>query len=228
MKNLIKSPIACFSIFTLSSALASAAGILIDLGHDTQTTTGNWNNFTAATGGNPATLTDMIDSDGNTTTVDLSFAESFATAAGIAGPGANWDGTYPATVSALPGSALRDGMFVQQSGTATLTFSDLNPALTYNWTFYGARGNNGGGTKYELTGANSGTATISNIFENSNEVATLAGISPTVGGVITLKVTQVTGTDQASLNFIQVDAIPEPSVIGLAGLGLLGILRRRR
>lgn len=191
-----------------STVFATAQTILIDLGLNTQETTGNWNNASAAVSTLPAAMTGLIDSDGNTTSIDLAFAKSFGTASNIAGSGANWDGPYPAALAGLPQSALRDGLFVQQGGTGTLTFSGLDTGSTYNFTLYGARGNNGGGAVYAFAGANSGTGTITNVFQNSTEVAAVNAIKPTTAGVIVLEFTQGTSGLNGSLNFIRIEAFP--------------------
>jgi hypothetical protein len=191
-----------------SAAFASAQTILIDLGLNTQETTGNWNNASAAVSTLPAAITGLIDSDGNTTSIDLAFAKSFGTASNIAGSAANWDGPYPAELDGLPPSALRDGLFVQQGGTGTLTFSGLDTGSTYSFTLYGARGNNGGGAVYAFAGTNSATSTITNVYQNSTEVATVNGISPSAGGVIALEFTQGTSGLNGSLNFIRIEAFP--------------------
>ena len=203
---------------TVTFAAATSQTILIDLGLNTQTSAGNWNNFTAATSGNPAALSGLIDSTGAVTSIGLSFSETFATAAGIAGSGANWDGPFPGELAVIPQSALRDGMFIQQNGTATITISGLASGYAYNFILYGARGNNGGGAVFAFTGSNSATGTISNVLENSTEVATVTGIKPTTAGVIELKVTQGSSNLNGSLNFMQIEGVPA------RGSGFFGVL----
>ncbi|MGA0846660.1 MAG: hypothetical protein ACO3RV_08980, partial [Luteolibacter sp.] len=46
---------------TLHYLGATPQTFLIDLGHDTQTTAGNWNNFLAGQGGNPSNLSGLVD-----------------------------------------------------------------------------------------------------------------------------------------------------------------------
>lgn len=212
---------------TLATTQSQAASVLIDIGINTQqTSVTGWNNLTAGTGGTPANLTDLVNSSGASTGLTLDYFAA-ASNVGIAGTGANYGGPYPAALSAIPASALRDGLFLN-TGTVNLTLGGLNPLLTYDFTLYGARGNNGGDAIYTATGANSASGSISTILNNSDEIVSLSGIIPNSENEIVIVVSRVDEDQTTALNFIQIDAIPEPSTALLGGLGLLALLRRRR
>jgi hypothetical protein len=70
-------------------------------------------------------------------------------------------------------------------------FSNLNPAVSYSFTFFASRVAAGDTanreTLYTLTGANSGSAAL-DCVNNTANVAAVAGIQPTAAGVITLRI----------------------------------------
>lgn len=215
--------------------------IQIDFGIRTQlSSNATWNNLTRTisdTGDpDPATLTNMIDSTGAATTIDLAYSfTGLPGFAGISGAGANYDGSYPAAVSSLPSSAVRDGLYFYGDAVVTMALSGLNPSLTYDFLIYGARGNNGEGADYAIAGLNSDSGSISNVFNNSTETVAFTGIQPTAGGNITLTLTpEVVGglnTQAGSINAMTITAVPEPASIAVvaAGAALLGLqLARRR
>lgn len=234
--------IPAFAMFALFSSFGSAATIIqVDVGTRVQlTNTTGWNNLTRTDGdfGTPITnLTNMVDSLGTSTGIDLSFsATGTSGSSGISGTGANYGGTYPAPVSSLPTSALRDGMFFNTDAVVTLTLADLDPLKTYNFLLYGARGNNGKGANYAVAGLNSDSGTITDVVNNSTQTVSFTGIQPTALGVITLTLTPTdtsgvvnSNPNSGSLNTIIITAIPEPSSSMLLGsLGALALLRRRR
>jgi hypothetical protein len=221
-----------------SAAKTSAATVQIDLGTRLQLTTSTgWNNLTntAADTGfpNPATLSNMVDSTGAATTIDLAYASTgTAGHSNISGTAANYTGTYPSAVSGLPTSALQDGLFFNQTAQVTLTLSDLNPLFTYNFLLYGARGNNGAGANFAVAGLNSDSDSITNVLNNSTETVSFTGIQPTALGVINLTLTPADTSGSSvggSLNVITITAIPEPSdAVLLSASGMLVLLRRRR
>lgn len=223
-------PLAAITGIALTFATAqshAASTILVDIGISSQqTSTTGWNNLTAASG-IPASLTNLVTSTGTTTAISLTYTGT--SSGGIAGTGANWGGPYPSALSAIPASALRDGLFLN-SGSITLTLGGLDPLLTYNFTLYGARGNNGGDSIYTANGQNSATGSITSVFQNSTQVVNLTGIRPNASNAIDLVITgaDISSTKGGALNFMQIDAVPEPSTALLGGLGLLALLRRRR
>jgi hypothetical protein len=186
--------------------------ILIDAGITTQSTSGNWNNFgAAATGNPPANIADLIDDTGASTGISLTYSNPGAVINSMSGTAANYNGPYPGGLFGIPSSALQDGLFRDVDTSFDLVFANLDTNLVYNFTLYGARGNNGGQTTYTATGANSAEGVISTVFNNSTEFVTLNNIQPTAEGEIVLKVagTEPDGsfsTDDGSLNFIGITA----------------------
>jgi hypothetical protein len=207
--------------FTLS---AQAATILVDFGYTQTTTPGNWNNI--ATSGDDMGFSNLnynlIDTTGATTGYRL---DTVATLMGVNTDGATTTDTgYPAT-------ATRDSFYFTGSNTITLTLTNLDPTLVYDFSFYASR--NGSGTrltKYEVTGGNKTEAALLNVLGNVNNVASLSGFTPDADGIITIVVSRESG-EYAYLGVMQVTtaAIPEPSTAALVGaVCVSGLLRRRK
>ena len=170
----------------------------------------------------------MIDSNGDPTGIGFAYSETSSGGSGFAGPGANYAGSYPATVATLPASALQDSIYINSSShSVTLTFSGLDSGSTYDFLTYGARGNSGSDATYTITGGNSGSGTISDVFNNATQTVNITGITPNGSNEITFLWT-TTGS-ASGLNLIQITtAVPEPSSTALIGLGGLALILRRR
>jgi hypothetical protein len=221
-------------LLALTAVSASAAISYIDLGINSQTTTGNYNNMTGASGAVPNDLVNMIDITGAATGIRVEYVGNNIALAGTAGTGANYDvptdgASYPSVLSGVSVSALRDGLFINAGGVITLTFTGLDAGMTYDFLAYGARGNGGTGVTYTATGGNTENDSISSVSDNGTETVNLTGITANGSNEITFVVTD--GGGAGALNFLQITSvpIPEPSSTALLGLGGLAfILRRRR
>ena len=202
-----------------------------------------WNNAilnTANGGGNvPGSVANLINSTNVGTGVGLNFS------GGWQANGFN-NGGLMAPSSALLGNiasqnATGDYFFVLDN-SASMTFTGLNPALTYNFQMFATRQETAVRTSvYSITDINGlHTYTLqtsgpgigaSGYNGNNDEFATFTGIVPDGSGNITL--TLVGGTAASKYGYIgtlQMTAVPEPgtlTLLGAAGLTLLVIRRRR-
>jgi arylsulfatase A-like enzyme len=109
---------------------------------------------------------------------------------GASGTAANYAGPYPAAVGNHPASALRDGLYVNNAATLTLTFSGLDVGKAYDLLTYGARGNSGTSQPYTLVaGASSSPASVSfNPLNNAVTTPAWTAVRPAAGGVISLEI----------------------------------------
>ncbi len=215
------------SSLALAASLPAATTYHIDFGINTQTTSGDYNNMTAGGGADPSDLTDLVDSTGGDSTIDLSYAD--VGLAGVSGTNPNYAGPYPAAVGSQPVSALRDGLFLG-GGEITLTFSSLDPSMTYDFLLYGARALNGADTTYTATGGNTDTGTITNVLNNSTQTVNLSGLTANGSNEIVLVISSINSDSNngGALNYLQLTAVPEPSAAALLGLGGLSLILRRR
>ncbi|MFC7339469.1 sulfatase-like hydrolase/transferase [Haloferula chungangensis] len=165
--------------------------------------------MSAGTGDDPVDLVNLVDSTGAPTSIDLAYATS-GTDSGAAGSGANYGGAYPSAIAGHPGSALMDGLFFG-SVTVTLTLSDLDPASAYDLTLYGARGNNGAGVTFTITGEDELSASITTVFNNASEVVEIAGLAPNGSGEITILM-EAAGAGSGALNLLGIDRSGEDPV----------------
>jgi hypothetical protein len=239
---------------TLATLLACAtvhgAVVLVDFGAGETETSTAWNSDITISG-----ATDLKDTLGNTTSIDISFTNwSDSTSTGT------WAGRNESPTWATA-NALTDRLFTS-AGNAVITLSGLDINLTYDIELassYPAGGNNGSQpATYELSGATGTSDPVEgfNAFSSTSLGTTVAwtavvdatggdldgeegwlgwyGVTPATGGVITINVNADYLNNSASrgaLNAMQITAVPEPATYAaLAGLLALGLViwRRRR
>lgn len=217
----------CTALAILPAAL-SAQVLYLDFGSASAISGGNFNNIHTV-----SSFSDLIDSTGATTSIDLSLTFKM-----------NNDAEYGAVavVGEFPETATSDLLWGNagggESGGSNLTFSSLDPNLTYDLTFFASRGNTSGRlVLYTATGANSDSAVLDvSAAGTSGSVATIMGISPDASNEITINVTNAPGSTSTYFYLgamkLTTSAVPEPSTVsallGLAALGLMVYRRRRR
>ncbi|QDV72004.1 PEP-CTERM sorting domain-containing protein [Botrimarina mediterranea] len=216
--------------------LAAGANVFVDFGESSQLTAGNFNNIVV---NSPATLSiaDMVDEGGANTGVGISISGFF--------PGSNSTGqTAPAGDAAalFPVTATRDNAFGHtgpfsgnpDASLGTVSLTGLNPALTYDFTFFASRTgvSDNRETAYDISGANSGVGYL-NASANVDTVVTVAGIQPTGSGAVSIDVSAGPNNDNGSRFYylgamMITTAIPEPTSALLAMTAVGFVLARRR
>lgn len=216
----------------------SAQTILIDFGKTgTASTTspdvnGNyWNNVTSGTSG--TSIANLTTTTNGSSGIQLTITTAFANT----GPDAYATLTGESSLGALNiGTAISDFVYVS-TGSAVITFSNLDSSKTYNFSLFGTRDTTTvRNTTYVVTGTNSGTQTLqtsgtdlggSGINYNDSTLALINGITPNASNEITLA---VSSAGLGYLNALQISVVPEPAAMALLALGgtALLIARRRR
>ena len=161
--------------------------IRVDFGINTQRTTAiGWNNFTGEGGTRPTSTLNLLDETGAATGIQL--VPSWSADNGDAGIAAltesNYDGPYPEQLDGIPQSALRDGVYVRDGLTLTMTLQNLDAHAAYDFLFYGAAGNTGDYSRFTVTGATDGVANITPLVDNATIVGTVNGIMPDASNAI--------------------------------------------
>lgn len=204
---------------------AQAAVMLIDFGDGNGVTTGNYNNVITTDG----TTIPLIDDSGSLTGFELANSDG-----ALAGGGANYAGSFPASVASQPASALQDSLFIRSDTIAefaTITISGLSSLETYDLLIYGARGNNGLEAIFTAVDASGSSAgSISNVFNNAAETVSFDGLVPDGSGEIILQfASEVSGSSGAALNFMSITSnpVPEPGAATFLGFSAMMILGRR-
>ncbi len=173
-----------------------------------------WNNVTTVVGAtDTGALTNLVLTDGTTTTVNLQMVSRFN--------GANENGTEFSTL-AYPLDATRDSLFGNtelfgdlENITPIFKLTGLKTTNQYDFIFYASRLGVGDNreTRYTVTGTTTTNVDL-NIANNENEVAVVTDIIPTSAGEITIALTPGPNNDNGNhfvyLGVMQVDWSPAP------------------
>lgn len=191
-------------------------------------------------GAQPAPVNNLVTSTNVETGVNLTFTSNWQmngnAAGGLTSPSSLLLGDFAQV------NATRDYMFINMSdsgSSASMTFSNLNVNLTYDFKIFATRENTQTRvTKYTITDVNgtheqllqtSGTGIGAGGYNgNNNTFANFTGIVPNEFGQITLTLSRGT-SDFAYIGAMSITAVPEPHEVGLAiALVCVGLIAVRR
>jgi hypothetical protein len=197
-----------------------------------------WNNITESIAqSSTASLLNVLTREGVVTDMDFLMVSRFN---GVNSNGTRVSSLYApdATGDSLYGNT---GVFGGLSNvTPIFKLGALDPALTYNFKFFASRMTAGGDNReaiYNVVGGNSGSAAL-NASENIGNLVSVNAIAPDANGEITISLTPGPnnnngGTGSTATRFIyigvmEVQAVPEPGVIGMTTIAALAFLAQRR
>ncbi|MES2571888.1 MAG: GDSL-type esterase/lipase family protein [Verrucomicrobiota bacterium] len=204
---------------TINGVISPAAGMVVSPGNGSTgmaDANGNyWNNAVAtqtspAGGFTPAALSGLVTTGNIPTKIGVTFSSGWKANGimngGLLAPDASLLGEFAIR------SATEDYFFVESgggtSGTATVTFMNLNPARAYDLALFGTRNTPSiRGTQYAvvdgksvgrsvtLQTSGSGSGSIGYPEGNDDTVATLTGMAPDAQGRLTLTVARATANN---------------------------------
>lgn len=240
---------------TASGAIKAGDRLLIDFGPSTVPSDGSpmvspdsnglyWNNAIMnqrnAKGNRPPDVVNMVTTANVATGVNITFTNNWQMngndAGGLLDPNPSFLGDLAQV------NATRDYIFLNTSdsgSSASMTFSGLNPLLTYDFQIFATRREtNVRTTRYSITDVNglhtydlqtSGPGIGAGGYNgNNDELAYLTGIVPNEFGEITLTLSSPTN-NFAYIGAMSLTAVPEPHEMGLAiAMGCLVLVAVRR
>ncbi|MCA9248811.1 MAG: PEP-CTERM sorting domain-containing protein, partial [Planctomycetales bacterium] len=217
-------------LLTSSASFATAATALIDFGRNTNLSGATYNNVSNGAGAVALNAT-----TGGATGWSITVTEDGSGSGGDAGSGADAT-TFPAALSSFATTALQDSIFANagagSSPSMTVSISGLDDELTYDLLFYGSRlnGQNVVNQTWSITQGVGGANVLHDSLDNQTVVVDWSATSTNGSGVIEFTITGA-NSGALALNFGSITssiAVPEPSSLLLAGLGVFGLCLRRR
>lgn len=235
-------------------AVANADIVLVDFGNDDSFrglsqvgVDDNGNTWNSVWSG--AFYSGLLDINGDATTINLGFSsapgtDSFNGPAGDTTTGAPDFLFDPTTVDNVTIDATALGLLGGSAAAAfdfyvdsTFQIQNLNPAFTYNLTFFGShKFNTDDTTRYTVYTDNTYSVPVDTAdlvvgvgsAHNQDTTVTISGLSPQTGNTLYIGFEGADGTSSGYLNAMQIEVIPEPGTLVLLTCGALVLWMKRR
>ncbi len=165
-----------------------------------------WNYTGRATSQNPR-MSDLKDADGASTGINLKLFASTAS-------GDRWNGSSSDGVSGslYPAEVMNSYYFIDFWSPVTMTLEGLDPALTYDFTFYSGVTAGNRTIEYQIGGQ---TATL-NATNNTSETVSITRVAPSANGTIDVSVSRG-ASFRGVLNAMIVEGYVDNSVVAVSG-----------
>lgn len=224
-----------FACAAMACTTASAETLLFDFGRtDRQSDPNQFNNFIPAVASIPNTINDA----GNPSGISAEIVDAFFNT----GEPSQLGTESPTGVAAQFGADATDDYFfghttafagADPNPLAIIEFGNFAPTDLVTFTIFSSRANvtDNRETQFDVIGGNGASGAL-NPSNNDSAVLVIPGITPDGAGNISLNVSPGLNNDNTNgfyyLNAIRIDIVPAPGTLGIAGLGALVLLRRRR
>ena len=160
-----------------------------------------WNN----TGNEPFvgnTYNNLTNQDGTNTGIDMSVIEN---SGGTTFDAVGFKGVDTGNDSGIyPDEVIKSYWWIEQVEVATLKFSDLDLAMTYDFVFFGSRAASSRGTDFTING-NTVTLDVSN---NTSETVEINNVSPNANGEVVIDMKSMSGAILGYVGAIVINASP--------------------
>lgn len=185
----------------------------------------------------------LVDINGNVTSINFGFSSAGGTDSYNGPAGVTSNPPTPAQIAATDIDAAALGnLGVKEAAmdyyvNSTFEIQGLDPAKKYNLTFFGShKFSPDTTTVYSVYTDNTYTTLVASVtldvqdamypwLHNRDKVAVLTGLSPQMYNILYVKFAGLTGVE-GYLNALQIEEVPEPTMMSLMLLG--GLLARKR
>lgn len=234
---------AAVALWASGAALLHGETILVDFGNDSSfrgastpspDVNGNfWNSVWSG-----AFYPDIVDAEGNATSVDFGFSSAIGTDYFNGPSGATQDPTATAYTAAALGNLGVNEAVYDYYVSSTFQIQQLDLAKTYDLTFFGShKYNDDNTTRYTIYDDGTFSNAVAsaellvgvNADHNQDATVTISGVAPQPDGIIYVGFAGATGGN-GYLNAMQIvgNPIPEPSGVALLAIAAGAALYCRR
>ena len=180
-----------------------------------------WNALTGNASGAPVTITNVSDSEGNATAVDVVYTKTNRDA---------WSANSVQSSTLTSGKSLMEAYLTTQGADDYVTIQGLVAGNSYDLYLFGHGDNEDQNTQFTVDGSTKGSTIdvtgLTELTENAHYVI-FSGIAADVNGEILIQFSPCELNEWGSFNGMQIVEVPEPTSLVLLGFGSL-ILKRRK